>query len=262
MLLLISSLSMIKKKEKWNRTSRDSLIPCNIYIYTYIYYIYLVYYSILRPLLLTILASLPASLVFNLLSFGIYSTQCLYRNYFLFNPFSLNFYYYFLSVLHHAARVPCDRCDVTPIAISRWSVTLMLISTFSFFPSDTLKQSVPSFGRMPLAKFLPSLHHWSSANRCGINFPTIRDVSSLAESTRVTPSTRVLLKDHVDVSRFYYGEHRKKSCHTTHDSLSSSSCLLSLNLHLPRLPFPHPHGFSRALVATFLRHGGDVSGYY
>lgn len=80
-----------KKKEKWNRTSRDSLIPCNIYIYTYIYYIYLVYYSILRPLLLTILASLPASLVFNLLSFGIYSTQCLYRNYFLFNPFSLNF---------------------------------------------------------------------------------------------------------------------------------------------------------------------------
>lgn len=87
----ISFYDKKKRKEKWNRTSRDSLIPCNIYIYTYIYYIYLVYYSILRPLLLTILASLPASLVFNLLSFGIYSTRCLYRNYFLFNPFSLNF---------------------------------------------------------------------------------------------------------------------------------------------------------------------------
>lgn len=196
MLLLISSLSMIKrkKKEKWNRTSRDSLIPCNIYIYTYIYYIYLVYYSILRPLLLTILASLPASLVFNLLSFGIYSTRCLYRNYFLFNPFSLNFLLFPLGVT--------SRCSRTLRSMRRHAdrnfplirYTYVNFDVFFFPPSDTLKQSVPSFGRMPLAKFLPSLHHWSSANRCGINFPTIRDVSSLAESTRVTPSTRVLLK--------------------------------------------------------------------
>lgn len=65
------------------------------------------YYSILRPLLLTILASLPASLVFNLLSFGIYSTQCLYRNYFLFNPFSLNFLLLLLFPLGVTSR--CSR---------------------------------------------------------------------------------------------------------------------------------------------------------
>lgn len=58
MLLLISSLSIETE------FPNNSLIPCNSYIYIiYTTYI-LVYYSILRPLLLTVLALLPASLVF------------------------------------------------------------------------------------------------------------------------------------------------------------------------------------------------------
>lgn len=117
------------------------------------------YYSILRPLLLTVLASLPASLVFNLLSFGnLCSTRCLYRNNFLFSFFaslSLSisiFFFLFLfgsflfatiSLLHHAVCVRPLRSvfrrrsrasiarRIAPIAITRGPVrTLRLISTF------------------------------------------------------------------------------------------------------------------------------------
>lgn len=65
MLLLISSLSMIKEKKTKQNFPRLAIIPLLYYLYLYIHIIYiLVYYSILRPLLLTVLASLPASLVF------------------------------------------------------------------------------------------------------------------------------------------------------------------------------------------------------
>lgn len=71
------------------------------------------YYSILRPLLLTILASLPASLVFNLLLFGIYSTQCLYRNHFLINflfKFLLLFFFDVISYCLRTAAIGAASC--------------------------------------------------------------------------------------------------------------------------------------------------------
>lgn len=70
---------------------------------------------------------------FNLLSFGICSTQCLYRNHFLFSVFFfLNFYYHFLSVLCHAVRVSALRSAQRHADrnLPRGSVTLILISTF------------------------------------------------------------------------------------------------------------------------------------
>lgn len=102
------------------------------------------YYSILRPLLLTVLASLPASLVFNLLSFGIYSTQCLYRNHFLL--YLKIFCYHFLSVIVIISCCLRTRCVTHRRCRSQFSAdqlcyTFTLISTF--LPADALKTGYP-----------------------------------------------------------------------------------------------------------------------
>lgn len=94
------------------------------------------------------------------------------------------------------------------------------------FPS-LKSQGVPSLSRaLGDTSSIAVVHHRCIHEPWRIFSPVIlQDLFVIAESTRGSYAKHagLLLRSYVDVSRFYYGEHRKKM---PYDSLSSSSSCL------------------------------------
>lgn len=144
------------------------------------------YYSILRPLLLTVLASLPASLVFNFLSFGICLTRCFYYHHFFSPSFSCIFFsLIFIIIISFRLSLfvyrCCDRCSVGEISLQLNTTPIARYihdNFYIFFPLTSFNK-VSLYCCVPSAEFLPSL---KSTNCC--EFLSLRFAAFLAvEST-------------------------------------------------------------------------------